>query len=190
MKKLIAGMLLLLFTPGIALAQKNTVVVSGKVIEKETKEPIEAATIQLLALRDSSQVAGNITQEKGYFTLPPVKAGTYLLKVSFVGYNTHFQSVALSAKVPSKNIGVIALASDGVLLDEALITAEAPPVVVKADTTEYSASAYRVSAGAMLDELIKKIPGVEIDEEGKIKLNGEEIKKIMVNGKEFFCGDT
>lgn len=190
MKKLIAGMLLLLFTPGIALAQKNTVVVSGKVIEKETKEPIEAATIQLLALRDSSQVAGNITQEKGYFTLPPVKAGTYLLKVSFVGYNTHFQSVALSAKVPSKNIGVIALASDGVLLDEALITAEAPPVVVKADTTEYSASAYRVSAGAMLDELIKKIPGVEIDEEGKIKLNGEEIKKIMVNGKEFFGGDT
>lgn len=190
MKKLVIGTLLLMFASGITFAQKKIITVSGQVVEKETKEPVEMATVQLLALPDSSQEAGIVTREEGRFTLPPVKAGKYLLKISFVGYCTSFQPVALSGKESSKNVGVVALETDAVLLDEAVVIAEAPPVVVKADTTEYSASAYRVSAGAMLEELIKKLPGAEIDADGKIKLNGEEIQKIMVNGKEFFGGDT
>ena len=86
-------------------------------------------------------------------------------------------------------MGTVELQSDAVMLSEAVITAEAPPVTVKADTTEYNASAYRVAEGAMLEELVKKIPGAEVDKDGKITLNGKEIKKIMVDGKEFFSDD-
>lgn len=75
------------------------------------------------------------------------------------------------------------------MLKEAVITAEAPPVTVKADTTEYSAAAYPVPEGSMLEELVKKIPGAEVSDEGKITINGKEIKKIMVDGKEFFSDD-
>ena len=173
MKNIIVGLLLFLFVPGTILAQKRIITVSGQVVEQETKETIEAATVQLLALSDSSQVAGIVTRAQGRFVLPRVKAGNYLLKVSFVGYTTFFQPVTLSEKKTSRDLGVIELSADGILLDEAVITAEAPPIVINEDTTEYNASAYRVAAGSMLDELIKQLPGAEIDEDGKITLNGE-----------------
>ena len=190
MKNIIVGLLFFLFVPEAVWAQKNVVTVSGQVVEQGTKGFIEAATVQLLALADSSQVAGVVTRAQGRFILPRVKAGNYLLKVSFVGYTTLFRPVALSERRTLQNLGVIELSEDGILLDEAVITAEAPPVVINEDTTEYNASAYRVAAESMFEELIKHFNGAEIDEDGKITLNGEEIKKIMVNGKEFFGNDT
>lgn len=173
------------------MAQKRTITVTGKVTEQDGKTPIEAATVQLLSLPDSSQTAGNTTDKSGNFSLPRVKAGKYLLKVSFIGYATLYKPVTLNAQSgPQKDLGNLTLETDAVLLSETVITAEAPPVVVNADTTEYNASAYRVAAGDMLEELVKQLPGVEVDEDGKITLNGEEIQKIMVNGKEFFGNDT
>lgn len=172
-------------------AQKRTIAVTGQVVEQDTRTPVEAATVQLLALPDSSQAAGHTTDKDGRFSLPRVKPGNYLLKVSFIGYTTLYRPVKLTGKSPVKNnLGVLPLATDAIMLAEAVVTAEAPPVVVNADTTEYNASAYRVAAGDMLEELVKQLPGVEIDENGKITLNGEEIKKIMINGKEFFGNNT
>lgn len=183
--------LLLLFFSGQTWAQKKNIITTGQVVEQDTNQPIEAATVQLLNPKDSSQVSGHTTDRQGRFVLPPVKSGKYLLKVSFIGYTTLYKTVSLSAKPSTKNnLGVLPLATDAILLSETVITAEAPPVVVNADTTEYNASAYRVAAGDMLEELVKQLPGVEVDENGKITLNGEEIKKIMVNGKEFFGNNT
>lgn len=176
---------------GNVMAQKRTITVTGKVTEQNGEIPVEAATVQLLALPDSSQAAGNTTNKDGHFSLPRVKTGNYLLKVSFIGYTTLYKPVSLTDKSGThKDLGNLTLQTDAVLLSETVITAEAPPVVVNADTTEYNASAYRVAAGDMLEELVKQLPGVEVDEDGKITLNGEEIKKIMVNGKEFFGNDT
>lgn len=189
MKKLSAWVVLLLLCTLTAIAQNKVITVSGRVVEEDTKEPVEMATVQLLHLPDSTQAAGITTQPKGTFKLPKVKAGKYLLKVSYIGYITQNIPLQLSDKVPEKNVGTIELKPDAVMLAEAVITAEAPPVTVKADTTEYNASAYRVAEGAMLEELVKKIPGAEVDKDGKITLNGKEIKKIMVDGKEFFSDD-
>ena len=119
-----------------------------------------------------------------------VKEGDYLLRISFIGFNTESLPLTLSDKMPQKNIGTISLRPDAILLDEAVITAEAPQVTVVEDTLMYNTSAYRVTEGAMLEELIKKIPGAEIDEEGNVKINGKEVKKIMVEGKEYFGGDV
>lgn len=182
-------MVLLLLCTLSAFAQNKVITVSGRVVEEDTKEPVEMATVQLLALPDSTQAAGITTQKQGTFTLPKVKAGKYVLKISYIGFITQNIPLQLSEKAPAKNMGTIELQSDAVMLSEAVITAEAPPVTVKADTTEYNASAYRVAEGAMLEELVKKIPGAEVDKDGKITLNGKEIKKIMVDGKEFFSDD-
>lgn len=189
MKKIGIWTVLLLLSTLSTFAQNKVISVSGRVIEADTKEPVEMATVQLLSLPDSAQAVGITTQKQGQFTLPKVKAGKYVLKVSFVGFLPEFIPVQLSDKTPIKNVGTVNLEPDAVMLSEAIITAEAPPVTVKADTTEYNASAYRVAEGSMLEDLVKKIPGAEVDKDGKITLNGKEIKKIMVDGKEFFSDD-
>lgn len=82
-------------------------------------------------------------------------------------------------------MGKVELASDAIMLAEAVVVAEAPEVTAVADTLVYNSSAYRVPEGSALEELVKKLPGAEVDEDGKITINGKEIKKIMIDGKEF-----
>lgn len=173
----------------VSFAQNKNITVSGSVIESDTKEAAVQATIQLLSLPDSTYVTGAATLAGGKFTLPKVAAGKYVLKISYIGFLTKNIPLQLSANKTMNDLGAIALESDAVLLQEAVVTAEAPPVTVKEDTVVYTASAYRTPEGAMLEELVKKLPGAEVSEDGKITINGKEIKKIMVDGKEFFSDD-
>lgn len=189
MKRFSAGLVLTLLCTFSIFAQNKVISVSGRIIESDSKEPASQATIQLLSLPDSAYAAGIASSNKGWFTLPKVKAGKYLLKISYIGFRTKFVPVQLANNVPDKKMGTITLDPDAVMLGEAVITAEAPPVTVKADTTEYSTAAYPVAEGSMLEDLVKKIPGAEVSEDGKITINGKEIKKIMVDGKEFFSDD-
>ena len=190
MKKLLIWTVLLLTATLSTYAQNKIVTVSGRVIEAGTKEPVELAAVQLLSLPDSAQVAGMTTSTQGYFSLSKQKPGKYLLKVSFIGYVTKIIPVQLTANVPAKKMGNIELATDAVMLQEAVVVAEAPQVTVVEDTLMYKSSAYRTPEGAMLEELVKKLPGAEIDDDGNVKINGKDLKKIMVDGKEFFGGDV
>ena len=190
MKKLLIWTVLLLTATLSTYAQNKIVTVSGRVIEAGTKEPVELAAVQLLSLPDSAQVAGMTTSTQGYFSLSKKKPGKYLLKVSFIGYVTKIIPVQLTANVPAKKMGNIELATDAVMLQEAVVVAEAPQVTVVEDTLMYNSSAYRTPEGAMLEELVKKLPGAEIDDDGNVKINGKDLKKIMVDGKEFFGGDV
>ncbi|MEY8706467.1 TonB-dependent receptor [Bacteroides faecichinchillae] len=189
MKKVSAFMVLMLLCTISIFAQNKLISVSGRVMESDSEEPAAQATVQLLSLPDSTYAAGVASSDKGWFTLPKVKAGKYLLKVSFIGFRTKFLPIQLTDNVSDKQVGNISLEPDAVMLKEAVVTAEVPPVIVKGDTTEYSAAAYPVPEGAMLEELVKKIPGAEVSDDGKITINGKEIKKIMVDGKEFFSDD-
>ena len=190
MKKLLIWTVLLLTATLSTYAQNKIVTVSGRVIEAGTKEPVELAAVQLLSLPDSAQVAGMTTSTQGYFSLSKQKPGKYLLKVSFIGYVTKIIPVQLTANVPAKKMGNIELATAAVMLHEAVVVAEAPQVTVVEDTLMYNSSAYRTPEGAMLEELVKKLPGAEIDDDGNVKINGKDLKKIMVDGKEFFGGDV
>lgn len=172
-----------------SIAQTKNITVTGKVIEADTKQPILQASVRLLSLPDSTYTAGVATLTNGSFTLPKVAAGKYVLHITYIGLQAQYVPLQLNANNQNRNVGTIALESDAILLQEAVVTAEAPPVTVRADTTEYAASAYRVPEGAMLEELVKKLPGAEVSEDGKITVNGKEIKKIMVDGKEFFTDD-
>ena len=190
MKRFSVGLVLLLLSTFSIFAQNKVITVSGRVVESDSKEPAAQATVQLLSLPDSAYAAGIASNNQGWFTLPKVKAGKYLLKVSYIGFLTKYVPLHLYANMTEKRVGTIALESDAVMLKEAVITAEAPQVTVKEDTLEFNSSAYRTPEGAMLEELVKKLPGAEIDDEGNVKINGKEVKKIMVDGKEFFGGDV
>ena len=168
---------------------KGRVTVSGVVVDKEDGSSVMQATVQLLSLPDSTMAVGNVTNNDGYFSLS-VRPGKYVLKVSFVGYVPYMKQYQLSGSKPTLNVGKVALSSDAIMLKEAVVTAEAPQVTVSGDTLGYNASAYRTPEGAMLEELVKKLPGAEVDDEGNVKINGKEVKKLMVDGKEFFGGDV
>jgi hypothetical protein len=177
--------LLLLFISIPAIAQ---VEVKGTIVEKGSREPVELATIRLLNGKDSAFVGGVISGQAGAFSIKNVKNGNYLLHITFVGYDPLYQPVQVAGKSPV-NVGTLELGTDGVLLGEAVVTAKAVEVTVRNDTVEYNADSYKVTEGSMLEDLLKKMPGVEVDTEGKVTVNGKEIKKIMVEGKEFFSDD-
>lgn len=157
-------------------AQTKHVTIQGTILEEDTQLPIGQATIQLLSLPDSNYVKGVSSLEQGNFTLtaPP---GHFLIKLSFIGFTTEFKTLQINNTTkPIIQLGKIELKPDAILLKETVIVAQAPPVVVAGDTTAYNASAYRVNEGAALEELVKKLPGAEINEDGKLTINGEEIK--------------
>lgn len=190
--KRIAFLVLLLIgiSTTLSFAQsQGRVTVTGTVLDKEDDSPVMQATVQLLSLPDSTMAAGNVTNNNGRFSLQ-VRPGKYVLKVSYVGYLSYLKQYQLTASKPTVNVGKIALASDAIMLKEAVVTAEAPQVTVSGDTLGYNTSAYRTPEGAMLEELVKKIPGAEVDDDGNVKINGKEVKKLLVDGKEFFGGDV
>ncbi|MCD8310414.1 MAG: outer membrane beta-barrel protein, partial [Prevotellaceae bacterium] len=189
MKKFLAGAVLLLLTAFPALSQNRYASVSGRVVD-ENKEGVPQATIQLLSLPDSTYVTGIATSTQGYFRLARISLGNYVLKVSYIGYKNQFIPLQLTASTGEKKVGTLTLKTDAIMLAEAVVTAEAPQVQVEEDTIAFNSSAYRTPEGAMLEELVKKLPGAEVDDDGNVKINGKDISKIMVNGKEFFGGDV
>lgn len=168
---------------------RGRVTVSGFVIDNDDKSPVMQATVQLLSLPDSTMAVGNVTDNDGGFSVA-VRPGKYVLKVSFVGYVPYVKELQLASSKPTVDVGKISLSSDAVMLKEAVVVAEAPQVTVSGDTLGYNASAYRTSEGAALEELVKKIPGAEVDDDGNVTLNGKSISKLLVDGKEFFGGDV
>ena len=168
---------------------RGKVTISGTVLDKEDNSSVMQATVQLLSLPDSTMAVGNVTNNDGVFSVS-ARPGKYVLKISYVGYLSYLKPLQLTSSKPSINLGKIMLETDAILLKEAVVTAEAPQVTVAGDTLGYNASAYRTSEGAMLEELVKKLPGAEVDDDGNVKINGKEVKKLMVDGKEFFGGDV
>lgn len=163
----------------------QTVNITGTIFDEGTKEAIEMASVRVLNVKDSSYVAGGVTNAKGRFSVA-VKSGQYITHISFIGYLEQYYKVNTSQKT---SVGDVFLKEDGILLKEAIVEAKAPEIIVKGDTVEYNADSYKVQESAVLGDLIKKIPGAEIDADGKITVNGKDISKILVDGKDFFSTD-
>lgn len=162
---------------------------TGVVIDKESKETLPYAGVELLVPTDSSQVMGEVTGEDGQFVLENVSKGNYLLRVSFMGYKDRYRKVNVVEDTASVGVGRIALKIDDELLEEVAVLATATPLQVKEDTLVYNAASFRVMDGAILEDLVKKLPGAELTNDGKLVVNGKEVKKILVDGKEFFSDD-
>ncbi|RGH46478.1 TonB-dependent receptor [Prevotella sp. AM42-24] len=185
MKKSILMMLLLLVSIA-SFAQER--LVSGAIIDRDTKDPVEQVTVQLLKT-DSTYVTGAISNEKGLFHLNAPGNGKYLLKITSVGYKPTVKRVVLEQ---DKNLalGNVVIGADAIMLKGAVVTAMAQKVTLKEDTFVYNSAAYRTPEGSVVEELVKRLPGAEVSDDGTIKINGKEVKKILVDGKEFMTGDT
>lgn len=166
-------------------SQSSTYSISGIILEESTKEKIGFASIRLLATKDSTYVGGASTDANGIFKLS-AKQGQYILHVSFLGFSDHYMNINVTKNA---HLGNIFISEDDKVLEEVVVEAKAVEIMVKGDTIEYNADSYKVQQSAVVEDLLKKMPGVEIDSEGTIKVNGQEVKKILVDGKEFFSDD-
>jgi hypothetical protein len=184
-KSLFIFCLLLITTLGFA--QKN-ISLKGKVIDETTKLPIESATVYLSSVKDSAVIDYTITNKLGNFDLKIKKISQpVFLKVSFVSYRE--SKTEMSSINEDRDFGTIALKESVNKLDEVVIKNETPPIRIKKDTLEFNASSFKLRPDANVETLLKQLPGVEIDAEGKITVNGKEVNQVLVNGKPFFDKD-
>lgn len=175
---------MLIAIPAMSQSRK----VSGRLVDKDAGDPVPMVTVQLLKT-DSTFVTGAVSNNDGNFSLQAPKDGTYLLKISSVGYKSIVRRITVS-NAKDIALGRTVMAADAIMLKEAQVTAQAMKVTVKEDTFVYNSSAYRTPEGSTIEELVKRLPGATIDDSGKITINGKEVKKIMIDGKEFMTGDT
>ena len=163
----------------------------GRVVDTETNQPVPFATVRLLALPDSILLVGGATDIQGKFQLAVTipKSKSILLHISYIGYTSVYRTISVSANNKTPTLGNISLSPESISLNETVVVGQAPMAVTEGDTTVFNASAYRTPEGSMLEGLVKQLPGGEIDEDGKLLIHGKEVKKILVDGKEFFSDD-
>lgn len=164
-------------------------VLTGIAVDGKTKNPVDFASAVLMR-PDSTAVMAATTDENGAFKLQSKEAGNYIVKISYVGFKPFTRNVKLTAEQDSIALGKLLMQSNDRVLGSATVTATASRVEQKGDTTMFSASAYRVPTGSTLEALVKQLPGVEVDDNGGIKWNGKTVQEFLINGKDFFKGDT
>jgi hypothetical protein len=163
-------------------------ILQGKILDKQDEGAIEMATIRLLKSTDSTLVQGVLTDSKGAFSLSKVKDGKYILEVRYLGYKNHYSDVAVGGRnVILKNIYIEQKANELAAVE---VRGMAAQMNVRGDTIEYNTAAYKLAENAPVEDLLKKLPGVTVDADGKVTVNGEEIKKVRIDGKKFFDGDV
>ena len=172
----------------ITLAYAQELKITGTLVDRDTREGVMLATVQLLKA-DSTYVTGVLSDDNGRFAVKAPAAGQYILKVSSVGYVTLMKNVKVSGK-STLALGNIEFGADAIMLKGATVVGQAARVTVKEDTFVYNASAYRTPEGSVVEELVKRLPGAQVSDDGTITINGKEVKKILVDGKEFMTGDT
>ena len=161
----------LLLLPLISFAQRITL--TGSVTDATDGGPLPGTSVVLLSPKDSTQVTGISTDDQGKFRLTDVKAGKYIMRLTFVGYITQWKNITLEKGKKEVNMGTIALKENASLLKEAEVVTSVAQVEMKADTFVYNADTYKLPEGSALEELVKKLPGAEVSDDGTIKINGK-----------------
>lgn len=150
--------------------------------------PLVSATVVLMNASDSILVGFTMTDGKGTFELKNQPAGSFLLQLSYIGYATKYKQVTLEEE-RVVDIGTIKMEEQQQLLEQVEVKADRIPLRLKSDTLEYDAGAFQVQPTDVVEDLLKKLPGVEVDRDGTIRAQGEEVQRVMVDGKEFFGND-
>ena len=187
MKKILT---LLLAVALLAPISSRAAVINGILVDAtDTTTLIEATVRLLMPTKDSTLVKGTTTDFNGVFNIKGVKPGKYLLRFSYLGYNDMIKHVTVGSDGRDVNIGVVKMEPNTIMLKEAVVMGVKTPITVKEDTIEFNADTYKLRANAVVEDLLKRLPGVEIGSDGKITANGKEVKKILIDGKEFFNDD-
>ena len=162
--------------------------IKGRIIDIE-HQPLPGASVSLKSLPDSLNIAFNVSNNEGDFIFEKIKNGKYLILVSMMGMDNIYKNIDVSDTVQKIDLGNISLSENTILLKETIVTGVRAAVIAKQDTVEFNADSYHTSPNATVDQLLKKLPGVEVGSDGSITSNGKTISKILVDGKEFFADD-
>jgi len=190
MKVIVSFICFTLFCALSSFSQTGTTLsLSGKLIDKESREPILSASVSLLSAKDSAYMDGTFSNEKGEFSFRNLKANRYILKVTYIGYLTLFKNVNMNETSPVASLGELPMTANDIILKEAVVEGKRPEIAVKNDTVEYDATSYKTTNDAVVEDLLKKLPGVEVDKDGNVTSQGKSVTKMFVNGKEFFRDD-
>ncbi|GGM83453.1 hypothetical protein GCM10010967_14000 [Dyadobacter beijingensis] len=181
---------LLLLAKLPALAQKTPAgaEITGTVLDSATQKPLRMASVSLLQARDSAYVTATITDGDGHFIFRKTAPGTYRLLITFVGYKNGSLPVSVRQGADA-NVDTIRMAQQGTDLNEVVIRQERAPVTIRQDTLEFNAGSFKTQPNAQVEELLRKLPGVEVARDGSIKANGQSVGKVLVDGKPFFGND-
>ncbi|MFC4212218.1 outer membrane beta-barrel protein [Pedobacter lithocola] len=189
MKKLISILSLFLISTAI-FAQKNGSISGALVDSANHKTTLNYSTVSVYKIGDSVLTTYKLSDDKGVFKINNLQTGIkYRLVITAWQYGTYRKEIELTADKPTVNLGIIYLSTKANDLNEVNIIAERPPVIVRKDTIEFNAESFKTLPSAVVEDLLKKLPGVAIAADGSIQVNGKTVSKILVDGKEFFGGD-
>ncbi|WP_316794212.1 TonB-dependent receptor [Pedobacter frigoris] len=167
----------------------NDHAVKGVVIDTSINIKLKDAAVVILNSKDSIIRQFTRTQPDGSFLMDGMQSGNYILYITYPGYADYTEKFALDSNRSSKDFSMIGLVLKTNLLKEVIIRGTASAIQIKGDTTEYNAKAYVLSPNAKVEDLLKRLPGIQIDKDGKISAQGQQINKVLVDGEEFFGDD-
>jgi len=181
---------LLIFTFALAFVTQAQVngAVKGRLVDTAARQPLAEATISVILVKDSSLVSFILSDKKGVFEITNLDAGEYLLMISFNGYENYKKNFSITAEKKTNDLGEIILQKDYKTLPGVVVT-DAIPVRVNGDTVSFKADAFKTKPNATTEDLLKKLPGVQVQKDGTVSAMGENVQKILVDGKEFFGND-
>lgn len=185
MKKLFLAACLC-FAAAFVHAQSNGAI-KGKLVDTSGSQPVSEATISLMLLKDSSLVSFTISDKKGLFELKNLPAGDYELIISYTGYQLLRKSVSLQPDKMMADAGELILEKEYKSLSEVVV--QDAPVRISGDTIAFKADAFKTKPNATVEDVLKKLPGVQVDKDGNVTAMGENVQKVYVDGKEFFGND-
>ncbi|TCD12662.1 hypothetical protein EZ449_01050 [Pedobacter frigidisoli] len=189
MKKLILSLAFSLSIFNL-FAQKNGSITGILVDSANHKSTLNYSTVSVYKVGDSVLSTYRLSDDKGLFKINNLQIGVnYRLIVTAWQYGTYRKEVSVTAEKPAVDLGTIYLSTKSNDLNEVVITGERPPVIVRKDTIEFNAESFKTLPSAVVEDLLKKLPGVQIAADGSIQVNGKNVSKILVDGKEFFGGD-
>ena len=173
----------------ISAQEATTFTVGGLLTDSIERQPLDAANVVISRARDSVFVAGGMSNSRGEFEVGRVPAGQYLLVISYLGYEPIIRPFSLSGAPRTVNLGEIGMAKSDLTLDEVLITARFNPVVIRQDTIEYNTAAFRIQDSDVVEDLLRRLPGVEVNQDGTVTAGGQQISRVFVDGQQFFGDD-
>lgn len=181
--------MLLLCSCASVMARAAGYRLSGKITDS-AGVALAGASVSLLHPADSTLAAFGISTGEGQFAIADARDGSYLLQVAYMGYYTLYREVTVSATQPT-TLGTLVLQANkrGHVLNEVVISGEKVPVRLKGDTLEYNAGSFKVPPGGVVEDLLRKLPGVQVDNDGNVKAMGRDVSKVLVDGKPFFGDD-
>ncbi|MFN8291581.1 MAG: outer membrane beta-barrel protein [Chitinophagaceae bacterium] len=178
---------ILFILPAVAFSQGT---LKGRILDTATAKPLSLATVTIFRAADTSIITYRLSNGEGEFRIPGLPLDVNCRAViSFSGYAVFRKEFMIPAANTTLDIGTVQMTADAKSLDEVLVIAERPPVVIKKDTIEFNASAFKTLPNALLEDLLKKLPGVFVDKDGNIAVNGKPVNRILVDGKTFFGDD-